>query len=716
MNNAMLPYDYYPNDAQGRPLFNAYIYIGVPNLDPQTPANQYTIYGQQENGTEVVIAQPVRTGAGGVPMYNGSPVVIKLPQEFYAIKVLDRNLQQVYYNANVAAVLTASILSSLVATVKTIQELRDFAFPKVDQQIMVLGHTTYGVGGGVFRTVAGASTDDNGCTVNSSVGSFHYRRINFVDVQPEFYGAVGNLVADDTVPFQDATDYAITNKVRVDLTQGSYLLTDTITVADSNSIKFFGSGERLTEIRFQNVTADKVMFDLLRTTSNNIFEDVFITDNPAAYGTSTFMRATDSLTNPDPYSHYKDGTRNVRVFGFKTGVILTSDQPTVGATHAYLSECLFFNTRFRNCRTTFLIQNIQAVDLTLVSSDIENDDPGENYTFFRDEAGITIQTYGGSFVGKGVLYECIQAVGSTDLWQAGKLSMNDARWELRAGHNGTVMKPVASSFATKGSIILSGVVVLAFTQTLKLADFGGKTDIIVKDCKVLSGTLETVLNPTTGITGAFIGADGYYQAYGSVNIKNSYGFTYRKATSTIYGAYDDRYTCPVFVENTMTDPGGSYTIDAVGFMTYKSPTYHQRGVGLSYTQANRLVYNLDRGASAFTNIKWKMPFGTSPSKLIMFKHPSVRASNVQYRLYAVKDNAAWVNPLIFAVATDAILLVDSGLTTNRCGAMEFDVNLTSNYFDAGSYFESGKGLWTEGRMYLENVSGTMTGYAGVEYV
>lgn len=716
MNNAMLPYDYYPNDAQGKPLFNAYIYIGIPDLDPEIPANRYVVYGQQEDGTEVVIAQPIRTGTGGVPMYNGSPVVIKLAQEFYSIKVLDRNLQQVYYNANVASVLTASILSSLVATVKTIQELRDFAFPKVDQQIMILGHTIYGVGGGVFRTVAGTSTDDNGCTVNSSVGTFHYRRINFVDVQPEYYGATGDLAANDTAELQAAVNYAITNKVMVDCTQGSYLIADTISVADSYSIKIFGAGERITEIRFQNAVVDKVMFDLLRTSSNSIFEDLFITEDPANYGVSTFVRATDSLTAPDPFSHYKDGTRNVRVFGFKTGVILTSLNPLDGATHAYLSECLFFNTRFRNCRTTFLIQNIQAVDLTLVSSDIENDDPGENYTFFRDEAGITIQVFGGSFVGKGVLYDCYQNLASTSLWQAGKFSMKDSRWELRAGHNGTVLKPVASSFATKGSISLTDIQVLAFSQTLKLVDFGGKTDIVVDSCKVLSGTLETVLNPTTGITGAFIGADGYYQSYGSVYIKNSFGFTYRKGTSSIYGAYDDRYTVPVIVENTMTDPGGSYTIDALGFMTYRSPTYHQRGVGLSYAREDRLVYNLDRGASAFTNIKWKMPFGTSPSKLIMFKHPSVRASNVQYRLYAVKDNAAWVNPLVFAVATDAILLVDSGLTTNRGGAMEFDVNLTSNYFDAGSYFESGKGLWTEGRMYLENVSGTMTGYAGVTFV
>lgn len=77
-------------------MFDGSIYVGLPDTDPQVPTNRLQVLAFQENGTSVPIAQPIKTGAGGVPMLNGSPVQLQVQGE-YSIKVLDKNGAQVYY-------------------------------------------------------------------------------------------------------------------------------------------------------------------------------------------------------------------------------------------------------------------------------------------------------------------------------------------------------------------------------------------------------------------------------------------------------------------------------------------------------------------------------------------------------------------------------------------------------------------------------------------
>ncbi|MGE8454421.1 MAG: phage tailspike protein, partial [Pseudomonadales bacterium] len=70
--------------------------IGNPDTDPQVSSNRIQVFATQESGATVPIAQPIRTGAGGVPMLNGSPVQLKVAGE-HSIKVLDAQGAQVYY-------------------------------------------------------------------------------------------------------------------------------------------------------------------------------------------------------------------------------------------------------------------------------------------------------------------------------------------------------------------------------------------------------------------------------------------------------------------------------------------------------------------------------------------------------------------------------------------------------------------------------------------
>lgn len=95
-NEVRLPYDYIPDPTKGRPIFDGQIFVGKPDTDPQIPSNRQQVLAVQEDGSTVAIAQPIRTGAGGVPMLNGSPVQLKTDGE-YSMKVLDRLGAQVYY-------------------------------------------------------------------------------------------------------------------------------------------------------------------------------------------------------------------------------------------------------------------------------------------------------------------------------------------------------------------------------------------------------------------------------------------------------------------------------------------------------------------------------------------------------------------------------------------------------------------------------------------
>jgi len=96
MNIVKLSPEYFPNPSISRALGVADIYVGKPDLDPEVVANQKTLSVQQEDGTIVAVTQPISTGAGGVPLYEGSPVTL-LVEGDYSLKVLDSSGDQIYY-------------------------------------------------------------------------------------------------------------------------------------------------------------------------------------------------------------------------------------------------------------------------------------------------------------------------------------------------------------------------------------------------------------------------------------------------------------------------------------------------------------------------------------------------------------------------------------------------------------------------------------------
>jgi hypothetical protein len=96
MNVVDIQLMYIPNLSRSGSLANADIYVGEPDTDPEIVGNQKQISVQQENGAIVAVSQPISTSAGGVPLYNGSPVTI-LVNGAYSLKVNDSFGSQIYY-------------------------------------------------------------------------------------------------------------------------------------------------------------------------------------------------------------------------------------------------------------------------------------------------------------------------------------------------------------------------------------------------------------------------------------------------------------------------------------------------------------------------------------------------------------------------------------------------------------------------------------------
>jgi len=100
MAQIYFPWMYVADPTKGRPVALGEVYFGLPDLDPSVPANQIQARAKLADGSLLNIPQPVLLNAGGVPTYNGSPIIIDVAEGEYSFLVRDALGAQVYYNEN----------------------------------------------------------------------------------------------------------------------------------------------------------------------------------------------------------------------------------------------------------------------------------------------------------------------------------------------------------------------------------------------------------------------------------------------------------------------------------------------------------------------------------------------------------------------------------------------------------------------------------------
>lgn len=198
MNNLNFPFMYAPNPSIGRPVFNASIYIGQPGLNPEILANQIQVYIRQENGSIVAVTQPLQTGAGGVVLYNGSPVTVLIAQTAYSVKVLNNLGGQIFYQENANASPEQPGNTNNVLSVKTVVGAADsiasvdFNFVANGQKIQPSGY--YSIGDGASRVYyydsSSSATPNGGTVISPTLGPGRVLMLDDSWVTPEDFGAL----------------------------------------------------------------------------------------------------------------------------------------------------------------------------------------------------------------------------------------------------------------------------------------------------------------------------------------------------------------------------------------------------------------------------------------------------------------------------------------------------------------------------------------------
>lgn len=81
-------------------VFYGKIYIGKIDTDPTVPANQIQVYLENEDGSHTPVSQPIRTNAGGYPVYNGQLAKF-VTVEGHSMLIQDANGVQLFNYPNV---------------------------------------------------------------------------------------------------------------------------------------------------------------------------------------------------------------------------------------------------------------------------------------------------------------------------------------------------------------------------------------------------------------------------------------------------------------------------------------------------------------------------------------------------------------------------------------------------------------------------------------
>ncbi len=201
------PIQYIANPDRFATIGLGALYIGVVDGDPAfEPADRIQAYIARQNDTDLAIPQPITLSAGGVPVYLGSPVTLKINQSF-SCAVLDKNGVQVYYSPK-----AGEIIDELNNISAEIDSLRDDILLQIDNVSLLITtepavgkiyflkeyYLGIGKGGGHLVAKAGAITPDNGITFASGTAGVYFERMWIDFVTPEMFGCQPSSNAIDT--------------------------------------------------------------------------------------------------------------------------------------------------------------------------------------------------------------------------------------------------------------------------------------------------------------------------------------------------------------------------------------------------------------------------------------------------------------------------------------------------------------------------------------
>lgn len=237
------PFIQFVDPINGKPLSGGSVYFGRQDSDPKNqPANRINVYAVQDNGTEVLLAQPITLNGAGQPQYSGSVKQIKVDlytgESAYCVQVFSSSGSQKGYSARV--------------------------YSMVDLASLAAANSTVPIGGVAAGIVA------------KHVSGF---------VTPEDFGALGNGVNDDTAAWQAAAATGL--EIRCP-SEKSYLVSQAITLLNGTLVDLRSSS-------ITQLTDQTPIFNVVNKSGVTIINGAFNGKAEASYINSSASNAVAIL-------------------------------------------------------------------------------------------------------------------------------------------------------------------------------------------------------------------------------------------------------------------------------------------------------------------------------------------------------------------------------------------------------------------------------------
>lgn len=205
---------------------NGKVYIGQIDTDPTNPSNQIQVYMENEDGSLIPVSQPIIINAGGYPVYNGQ-IAKFVTVENNSMAVYDSYGTQQFYFPNIlkyspdqlrqeleseGGAVTVDVLGGpsgygLIGEVDSFDDLRSIAPSEDGVKIKLRGYRSGSyLGGGIFIGKLSAG-EDNGITIASNGGSYHWVKEEIYNIDAFQCGAYGDDSNDDSSYIQKGIDY-----------------------------------------------------------------------------------------------------------------------------------------------------------------------------------------------------------------------------------------------------------------------------------------------------------------------------------------------------------------------------------------------------------------------------------------------------------------------------------------------------------------------------
>jgi len=475
----------------------------------------------------------------------------------------------------------------------------------------------------------------------------------------KFFGGVGNAyyvntstyvmysnsgltvpAADDTAAIQRAINVAVWTGKDIIFDQKHYQITDTINIPGPPSssspiraLNMTGQGTGgYTYLRFNNATADKNMFSLSSGMSYNVFGNIAFRDERPY--TSKFLTLTSTTVSPALAPLWKLRFDNFRIETFGVGLHF------MGSSTNYLQDslldgCTFTHGKFRECATSVIYENTQAVNHSYLNVDFENGsatDLANKFKIFHLRRGTCINHFGGSVIGAGP-YVYIESVTSGHFQNTSQFNSYGVRVEQR----GTATAPLPIVYhAENSSITGANTMKVNLDGFSVISTYGGAEDPILAK---LGGQIM--------LTGNNIRTNKLYYVYaaitlnlaasqqlGNIEILNSTLIKYKRyvPAGTEYGSAGvsgtNQTEIPAIIENKVEGANNS----AVG--GYVQPNNNRvqlmpSGINTGMVKYLSVKSDFVSGLGSGSNpaiFRYQLPQFARPIKLAIFKEGSFAAT------------------------------------------------------------------------------------------